>query len=60
MAGERIRVIHRDVVKSGIGFGSALAMVISYSTWKSVLWAIIHGFFGWFYVAYFLFTRHNN
>lgn len=55
---ERVRVVHRDVVKSGVGFGSALAMVISYSTWKSVLWAIIHGIFGWFYVAYYLFTRN--
>ena len=45
------------VVKSGIGFGSALAMVISYTAYKSVLWAIIHGVFSWLYVAYFLLTR---
>ena len=45
------------VVKSGVGFGSALAMVISYTAYKSVLWAIIHGIFSWFYVAYFLLTR---
>ncbi len=45
------------VVKSGFGFGSALAMVISYTAYKSVLWAIIHGVFSWFYVAYFLLTR---
>ncbi len=57
MAIERVRVVHRDVVKSGVGFGSALAIVISYTAWKSVLWAIIHGIFGWFYVAYYLFTR---
>jgi hypothetical protein len=50
-------MIQRDVVKSGVGFGSALAMVISYSAYKSVLWAIIHGIFGWFYVGYFLLTR---
>lgn len=53
-----VQVIHRDVVKSGVGFGSALAMVISYSTWKSVLWAVIHGIFSWFYVGYFLLTRN--
>ncbi len=52
-----VRIIQRDVVKSGVGFGSALAMVISYTTWKSVLWAIIHGIFSWLYVAYFLITR---
>ena len=45
------------VVKSGVGFGSALAMVISYTAYKSVLWAIIHGIFSWLYVAYFLLTR---
>lgn len=41
-------------VKSGISFGSALAMVISYTTWKSIGWAIIHGIFGWLYVIYFV------
>ena len=30
-------------VKTGITFGSALAMVISYSTWHSVGWAIFMG-----------------
>lgn len=44
-------------VKSGIGFGSVLAMVISYTAYKSVLWAIIHGILSWLYVAYFLLTR---
>jgi hypothetical protein len=50
-------VIQREAVKSGVGFGSALAIVISYSAHKSVLWAIIHGLFSWLYVAYFLLTR---
>lgn len=50
-------IVRRDVVKSGVGFGSALAMVISYTAHKSVLWAIIHGVFSWFYVGYFLLTR---
>jgi len=57
MAGGGIRIIQRDVVKSGVGFGSALAIVISYTAHKSVLWTIIHGFFSWFYVIYFLLTR---
>ena len=42
---------------SAAKFGSALAMVISYTAYKSVLWAIIHGIFSWFYVVYFLLTR---
>jgi hypothetical protein len=57
MAGERMTIVRRDVVKSGIGFGSALAIAISYTTHQSVLWAIIQGFLGWFYVIYFVLTR---
>ena len=41
-------------VNVGVSFGSALAMVISYVTWKSVGWAILHGVFGWGYVIYYL------
>ena len=49
---------HGDTAaKAGIGFGACLAMVISWSLHQSVLWAIIHGFFGWFYVAYYVITR---
>jgi len=43
--------------KSVMTFGSALAITISWSIHKSVLWAIIHGFFSWFYVIYYVFTR---
>lgn len=41
------------VAKTGIGFGSCLAMVISFTTWKSILWAILHGLLGWIYVIYY-------
>jgi hypothetical protein len=47
----------RDVAKAGIGMGSALAIAISWSLHQSILWAILHGFFGWFYVAYYALTR---
>ena len=40
-------------VKTGISFGSALAMVISYTNWHSILWAIFHGLLGWIYVIYY-------
>lgn len=46
--------IIKKTVKSGLSFGSALAMVISYTTWKSVGWAIVHGLFSWLYVIYFI------
>ncbi len=43
-----------DVIKSGITMGSALAMIISWSLYESVIWAIIHGLFSWLYVLYYL------
>lgn len=43
--------------KAGIGLGSALAVTISWSVNKSILWAILHGVFSWFYVVYFALTR---
>jgi len=41
------------LVESGLGFGSALAICISWSLNKSVLWAILHGVGGWLYVVYY-------
>lgn len=43
-----------QTVKNGITFGSALAMVISYTTWESIGWAIFHGLLSWVYVIYFI------
>lgn len=38
---------------SGISLGSAIAVAISYSAYKSIGWAILHGIFGWAYVIYY-------
>jgi hypothetical protein len=43
----------KEVARSGITFGSALAIAISWSANKSILWAIIHGFMSWIYVIYY-------
>lgn len=43
--------------KAGIGLGSAIAVTISWSLHQSIIWAAIHGFFGWFYVLYYALTR---
>lgn len=43
--------------KVGIGLGSAIAVAISWSLHKSIIWAAIHGVLSWFYVIYFAFTR---
>lgn len=37
---------------SGLGFGSVIAVVWSWTTNHSVLWCIIHGILGWLYVIY--------
>ena len=46
--------IIRKTVKEDISFGTALAMVISFVTWKSIGWAIVHGLLGWVYVIYYM------
>lgn len=43
-----------SVSKSGIGFGCALAMIISYTHWHSIGWAILHGLLNWVYVIYYI------
>jgi len=47
-------VSRETFVRHGISFGSALAMVISYSNNESVVWAIIHGILSWIYVIYYV------
>ena len=43
-----------ETIKTGITFGTALAMVISWHVNKSVLWAIFHGILSWIYVIYYV------
>lgn len=44
--------------KAGIGFGTALAITISWSANKSLLWAVIHGLLSWIYVIYYALVYH--
>ena len=46
-----------ETIKTGISFGSALAIAISWSVNNSILWAIIHGILSWFYVIYYIIVR---
>lgn len=48
-----VNMDRRAVAKAGISFGSALAITISWSTNKSVLWAILNGVLSWGYVIYY-------
>jgi hypothetical protein len=47
-------------VSNGIGIGSALAIVCSWQRNRSILWGILAGIFGWFYVIYFALTRRPD
>jgi hypothetical protein len=46
-----------DAAKAGIGLGTAIAVAISRSANKSIIWAIVHGILSWFYVIYYALTR---
>jgi len=46
-----------EAARAGISFGSALAITISWSLHKSLLWAIVHGLCSWFYVIYYAFVH---
>lgn len=43
--------------QAGIGLGTAIAVAISWSVNQSIIWAVVHGFLGWFYVIWHAFTR---
>jgi hypothetical protein len=57
MNGNRYYGVRVEGAKYGVGFGSALAIAISYTANHSILWAIIHGILGWLYVIYFALFR---
>jgi maltodextrin utilization protein YvdJ len=40
------------VVVDGLGFGSVMAMIISYAHNPSILWMFIHGVLSWLYVIW--------
>ncbi|QED38089.1 hypothetical protein FK178_10295 [Antarcticibacterium arcticum] len=50
----------RTVIYNGINFGSVIAAITSWERNKSVLWAVVHGIFSWFYVLYFVLTRKKG
>lgn len=53
----RVRTV--QAAKAGASFGTALAIAISWSLHKSIVWACIHGFLSWFYVIWFALTREG-
>ena len=49
-----------QVVETGIGLGSVIAVVCSWQRNRSILWAILAGIFSWLYVLYFALTRQPD
>jgi len=49
--------MNNNVVYQGLSMGSALAICISWSVNKSILWAMLHGILSWFYVIYYAIVR---
>jgi hypothetical protein len=50
----------QTVAQTGIGLGSAIAVVCSWQRNRSILWAILAGVLSWFYVFYFALTRRPD
>ena len=46
--------------RTGIGLGSAIAVVLSWHRNKSILFMILSGILSWIYVIYFALTRQQN
>lgn len=49
-----------QVIQTGIGIGSVIAVVCSWQRNRSILWAILAGIFSWLYVLYFALTRRPD
>ena len=45
------------LVDDGVGLGTVIAVVVSWSRNRSILWAIFHGLCSWLYVIYFALTE---
>lgn len=47
-------------VGSGVGLGTIIAVVVSWSRNHSILWAIVHGILGWLYVIYAILVKSRD
>ena len=52
------KIFIEKTTKQGLDIGAAvgvsLAVMLSYLKWKSIGWAIFHGFLNWAYVIYYV------
>lgn len=47
------RIVETKVISKGVGLGSTMAMIISWSVNHSFWWMLLHGIFSWIYVIYY-------
>jgi len=47
-------------IAPGVGLGTIIAVVVSWTRNKSILWAIIHGILGWLYVIYAILVKNKD
>ncbi len=59
-SGEVTQIIQKNIIERGVGIGSVIAIVASWSRNKSILWAILHGVLSWLYVIYYALTRTSE
>lgn len=52
-----IAEISTQAAQTGIGLGSAVAVVCSWDRNRSILWAVLAGILSWVYVVYFALSR---
>ncbi len=50
----------QEIVQTGVGLGSVIAVVSSWERNRSILWAVLAGLFSWLYVIYFAWTREPS
>ena len=53
-------ILRATAAQTGIGLGSAIAVVLSWYRNKSIFFMVLHGILSWFYVIYFALTRREN
>ncbi len=57
---QAIQINPNAAAQSGLGLGSALAIVCSWQRNRSIFWAVIAELLSWFYVIYFAITRRED
>jgi len=43
-----------SVSSGGVSIGAVIAIILSWTVNKSILWCILHAFCSWFYVIYWV------